>query len=104
MIYADNAATTKLDFKAFEAMKAYLLEDYGNASQPYFFSRKSKKALKEAREQIAHCINADPEEIFFTSGGTESDNWVIKNFGDPLKKKHIIVEKQHLVIIYILPN
>ena len=100
MIYADNAATTKLDVKAFEAMKAYLLEDYGNASQPYFFSRKSKKALKEAREQIAHCINADPKEIFFTSGGTESDNWVIKNFGDPLKKKRIITSQiEHHAIL-----
>lgn len=100
MIYADNAATTVLDYEAFEAMKSYLLEDYGNASQPYSFSRKSKKALKEAREQIACCINAEPEEIFFTSGGTESDNWVIKNFGAPSKKKHIITSQiEHHAIL-----
>ncbi len=80
-IYADNAATTKLDIDAFEAMKPYLLEDYGNASQPYFFSLKPKRALKEARKAIAECIGALPEEIFFTSGGTESDNWAIKCFG-----------------------
>lgn len=78
MIYADNAATTKLDMDAFEAMKPFLLEDYGNVSQPYSFSRTSKKALRQARESIANCINAEPEEIYFTSGGTESDNWAIK--------------------------
>ncbi len=64
MIYADNAATTKLDMDAFEAMKPFLFEDYGNASQPYSFSRTSKRALREARQVIAHCINAEPEEIF----------------------------------------
>lgn len=77
-IYADNAATTKLEAEAFEAMKPWLLEEYGNASQPYSFSRKPKEALKKARETIAECINALPEEIHFTSGGTESDNWAIK--------------------------
>ena len=76
-IYADNAATTKLDIDAFEAMKPFLLDEYGNASQPYSFARKPKQALKEARAIIARCINAEPEEIFFTSGGTESDNWAI---------------------------
>lgn len=77
-IYADNAATTKLDSDAFEAMKPWLLDEYGNASQPYAFSRKPREALKSARETIAECIHALPEEIFFTSGGTESDNWAIK--------------------------
>ena len=77
-IYADNAATTKLDVEAFDAMKPWLLDEYGNASQPYSFSRKPKEALKKARETIAECIHALPEEIFFTSGGTESDNWAIK--------------------------
>ncbi len=78
LIYADNAATTKLDTDAFEAMKPYLLDEYGNASQPYTFSRAPKRALQEAREMIASCINANPNEIYFTSGGTESDNWAIK--------------------------
>ncbi len=77
-IYADNAATTKLDKVAFEAMIPWLTEEYGNASQPYSFARNPKKALAKARETIAACINAHPEEIFFTSGGTESDNWAIK--------------------------
>ena len=80
-IYADNAATTKLDIDAFEAMKPFLLEDYGNASQPYALARKPRKALAEARATIADCIGAMPEEIYFTSGGTESDNWAIKCFG-----------------------
>ena len=78
IVYADNAATTKLDIEAFEAMKPYLLEEYGNASQPYSFARAPKKQLKEARAVIASCIGASPEEIFFTSCGTESDNWAIK--------------------------
>ena len=78
MIYADHAATTKLDADAFEAMKPYLLNEYGNASQAYSFSRSTKTALKNARIKIADCINAEPEEIYFTSCGSESDNWAIK--------------------------
>lgn len=78
IIYADNAATTRLDKEAFEAMLPWLQEEYGNASQRYNFSKKPREALAKARETIASCINAEPEEIFFTSGGTESDNWAIK--------------------------
>lgn len=78
MIYADNAATTKLDIKAYEAMTPWLLDEYGNASQPYSFARMPKRAIAEARATIANCIGAFPEEIYFTSGGTEGDNWVIK--------------------------
>ncbi|MCM1063033.1 MAG: cysteine desulfurase [Eubacterium sp.] len=78
MIYADNAATTKMDNDAFEAMSFFLTESYGNASQPYSFSSAPKKALKEARTIIARCIGADPYEIYFTSCGTESDNWALK--------------------------
>lgn len=78
MIYADNAATTKLDKDAYRAMLPYLLDYYGNPSQPYSFSRETKKALKRSREIIAECIGAEPNEIYFTSGGTESDNWAIK--------------------------
>ena len=86
LIYADNAATTQLDAVAFEAMKPFLTNEYGNASQPYAFARKPKKALQDARETIASCIGAAPEEIFFTSGGTESDNWAIK--GSALLNAH----------------
>lgn len=78
IIYADNAATTKLDSDAFEAMKPFLTEEYGNASQLYSFARLPKKVIKAAREKIASCINAEPDEIFFTSCGTESDNWALK--------------------------
>ena len=78
IIYADNAATTKMDIETFEAMKPYLLNEYGNASQPYLFAQSAKKALKKSRETIANCIGSQPDEIYFTSGGTESDNWAIK--------------------------
>ena len=77
-IYADHAATTQLAPEAFEAMKPFLMNEYGNVSQLYSFAREPKKAVKEAREIIASCIGALPEEIFFTSGGTESDNWAIE--------------------------
>lgn len=93
MIYADNAATTKLDIEAFDAMKRYLIEEYGNASQPYAFSRRVRLALKEARNTIASCINASPEEIFFTSGGTESNNWALKEVGMPTDIKHVITSQ-----------
>ena len=101
MIYADNAATTQLDHDAFEAMKPYLLEEFGNASQPYSFARSAKKALKEARETIAQLIGATPEEIFFTSGGTESNNWVIKGsaFSDSQKRATITSSIEHHAIL-----
>lgn len=101
IIYADNAATTKLDIEAFEAMKPYLLENYANASQPYSFSRGAKKALKESREVIAKCINAEPDEIYFTSGGTESDNWAIKGiaFNESLRKAIITSNIEHHAIL-----
>lgn len=91
LIYADNAATTKIDTAAFEAMKPFLTNEYGNASQPYVFARKPKKALQDARETIASCIGAAPEEIFFTSGGTESDNWAIKGSALLNVSKHATV-------------
>lgn len=90
-IYADNAATTQLDTDAFEAMKPYLLGEYGNASQPYSFARTAKKALKNSRETIAQCIGAQPEEIFFTSGGTESNNWAIKGTAFLNSSKHAFI-------------
>ena len=120
MVYADNAATTKLDIDAFEAMKPYLLGEYGNASQPYSFARNPKSALKEARRIIASCINASPEEIYFTSGGTESDNWAIKGVVSLIDtKKHIVtsafehhavlrscesIEQLGYSVVYLKPN
>lgn len=93
MIYADNAATTQLDSEAFDAMKPYLLDLYGNASQPYAFARYAKEALKQARVTISSCINADPDEIYFTSGGTESNNWAIKGITQNHCKGSIITSK-----------
>lgn len=100
-IYADNAATTQLNKAAFEAMVPWLTEDYGNASQPYSLSRSPKKALSDARAIIARCINAMPEEIYFTSGGTESDNWAIKGsaFADPEKRATITSVIEHKAIL-----
>ena len=101
-VYADHAATTQLDIDAFEAMKSFLLNDFGNASQPYSFARTAKAALKCARVTIANCINADPEEIYFTSGGTESDNWAIKStvgiYGD--KKAIITSQIEHHAVLH----
>lgn len=100
-IYADNAATTQLDIDAFEAMKPYFLREYGNASQPYSFARTAKKALRESREIIAQCIGALPDEIFFTSGGTESDNWAIKGaaFSDLNKRSFVTSSIEHHAIL-----
>lgn len=101
LIYADNAATTKLNNEAFEAMIPWLTGEYGNASQPYSFARKPKKILTEARATIAACINASPGEIFFTSGGTESDNWAIKGsaFGDIYKHVTISSAIEHHAVL-----
>lgn len=101
LIYADNAATTQLDRDAFEAMQPFLQNEYGNASQPYSFARAAKKALQESREIIAECICASPEEIIFTSGGTESDNWAIKGsaFYDPGKGETITSQIEHHAIL-----
>ena len=100
-IYADNAATTKLEKAALEAMLPWLSNEYGNASQPYSFARAPKKALYDARITIANAINALPEEIFFTSGGTESDNWAIKGsaFSDADKRATITSSIEHHAIL-----
>lgn len=98
MIYADNAATTQLDMEAFDSMKYYLIDDYANSSQPYSFSRNAKKTLEDSRKIIAECIGADSKEIYFTSGGSESDNWAIKMGAE--RGKHIITSaiEHHAVL------
>ncbi len=93
MIYADNAATTGLDPDAFEAMRPYLMENYANASQLYAFSRMPKKALEQARAVIAECIHASPQEIFFTSGGTEADNWAIKGSLNVRRRRKTVTDQ-----------
>ena len=77
-IYADHAGTTALSRAALEAMTPYLTERYGNPSSLYRFGQEAKSDLEQARADIAACIGAKPEEIFFTSGGTEADNWALK--------------------------
>jgi len=101
-VYADNAATTALSKTAFEAMLPYLTTEYGNPSSVYSFGRNAKRAIQNAREKIASAIGALPEEINFTSGGTEADNWAIKSTAklDQNTGKHIIssVIEHHAVL------
>jgi len=101
LVKSHNAATTRLDENAFEAMKPFLMMDYGNPSQPYSFARAPKKAVRSARETIARCIGSQPEEIFFTSCGTEADNWAIKGsaFSDPEKTAAITSAFEHHAVL-----
>ena len=78
MVYADHAATTALSPAAYAAMEPWLQEKYGNPSTLYSLARDPRRAVAQSREIIAAGINADPSEIFFTSGGTEADNWALK--------------------------
>lgn len=77
-IYLDNAATTKLNKEVLSAMEPYLKDIYSNPSSVYSFSKEAKNAVEEARDNIAKILKVDANEIFFTSGGSESDNWAIK--------------------------
>ena len=101
MIYLDHAATTPLSRHALEAMMPFLTNEFGNPSSIYCPGRKARAALDEARESIAAAFHAHPDEIYFTSGGTESDNWVIHSaahFAD--KRKNIVVSavEHHAVL------
>jgi cysteine desulfurase len=102
IIYVDHAATTYIKPEVFEAMKPYLTELYGNPSSIYYLGRESKKAIDEARSQIAYCLGAHPQEIYFTGSGTEADNWAIKGtaYANRKKGKHIITSmiEHHAVL------
>lgn len=104
LIYVDNAATTSLSKSVLNAMIPYYTENYGNPSSLYSIGRDAKKAVECAREEIANCFNADVNEIFFTSGGSESDNWAIKGIAyEQAKKgkKHIITSKiEHHAVLH----
>lgn len=84
MIYLDNASTTKMDDAVLRAMLPYLKENYGNAGSLHSMGRKAYDAIQHAREQVAEFINASPEQIIFTSGGTEANNMATNNFTDRL--------------------
>lgn len=94
-IYLDNAATTKVDDEVVKAMLPYFTEKYGNASSQHFKGSEAKEALEKSRKTIAKSINASTDEVIFTSGGTEGNNFVLKSlfFDNYPKKDHIIVSK-----------
>lgn len=94
MIYFDNAATTQMDEQVLEAMMPYLTTEYGNAGTLYKFGRAANEAVQKARAQVAALINAEPEQIIFTSGGSEANSLVFGGLKDYLKhigKTHILV-------------
>ncbi len=102
-IYLDNAATTKTRPEVVEAMLPYFTELYGNPSSVYEFAGQNKKAVDEARDTIAKALGADASEIYFTAGGTESDNWALKAAVDAYADKgnHIITSKiEHHAILH----
>lgn len=101
-IYLDNSATTKLDENVLNEMLPYLKDYYGNASSLYSLGRESKKAIEDSRDNIAKILNCRADEIYFTSGGSESDNTAIKGIARANKNRgrHIITSKiEHLAVI-----
>ncbi|MDR2523494.1 MAG: cysteine desulfurase NifS [Synergistaceae bacterium] len=102
-VYLDHAATTPMDPEVLEAMTPYFTEVFGNPSSIYSFAAKSRAAIEKARGQVAAALNALPEEIFFTSSGTEADNWALKGTFEKLSAKggHIITTKiEHHAVLH----
>lgn len=103
LIYLDNAATTKTAPEVVEAMLPYFTENYGNPSSVYGFSQKSKEAITKAREIIAKSLGAKTEEIYFTAGGSESDNWALKATAEAYRGRgnHIITSRiEHHAVLH----
>lgn len=103
LIYLDNAATTSVKPEVFDAMKPYFLETYSNPSSVYSFAAQAKKAMEDARESIAASLGASANEIYFTGGGSEADNWAIKGVAEAYKEKgkHIITTKiEHHAVLH----
>ena len=103
MVYFDNAATTKLDKNVLESMLPYLTDSYGNPSSIYKLAQENRIAIENARSSIASIFNAKPNEIYFTSGGTESDNWALKCIAQAYQKKgkHIITSSiEHHAVLH----
>lgn len=92
-VYADNAATTKISEHVLNEMIPFLKDHYGNPSSIYSVGREAKVALEEARGKVAKALNADPNEIYFTAGGSEADNWAIRSIAELMAKKG----KKHLI-------
>lgn len=102
-IYLDNAATTRTAPEVVNAMVPFFSENYGNASSIYRLGTESKRAIMQSREIIAESLNADPAEIYFTAGGTESDNWALITVAESYKTKgrHIITSKiEHHAVLH----
>ena len=105
-IYADNAATTRLLPQVLDKMMPFLTEQYGNPSSLYSFGQQAREAVDAARETIAQCLHCRSDEVFFTSGGSEADNWALKMVADKLAakgKKHIISTAfEHHAVLHAL--
>ena len=102
-IYLDNAATTAVHPQVIEKMLPYFTECYGNASSVHFVGRDARKALEDSRRRVAAVLNCKPQEVYFTSGGTESDNWALKGtaFANRKKGNHIITSAiEHHAILH----
>ena len=106
LVYADNAATTPLSPRVLEAMLPYLREAYGNPSSLYALGQEAKEAVEQSRAAVAQCLGAQPNEIYFTSGGSESDNWAVKGTARLLAKKgkkHLITTKfEHHAVLHAM--
>lgn len=103
LIYLDYAATTPMLPEAVEAMLPYFTEQFGNPSGQYSLAGRAKKAVEQARRQIAESIGARPEEIYFTGSGTEADNWALKAVAAAYRQKgrHIITTKiEHHAVLH----
>lgn len=105
-VYADNAATTSVSKKVVEAMLPYMTEHFGNPSSLYGIGQTAASAVRTARQQVAAALGADEKEIFFTSGGSEADNWAIKGaaaLGAKKGKKHLITTKfEHHAVLHTM--
>ena len=106
LVYADNAATTPLSPRVLEAMLPYLREAYGNPSSLYALGQEAKEAVEQSRAAVAQCLGAQPNEIYFTSGGSESDNWAVKGTAHLLAKKgkkHLLTTKfEHHAVLHAM--
>ncbi|HJD23204.1 MAG TPA: cysteine desulfurase NifS [Firmicutes bacterium] len=107
-VYADNAATTRLLPAVLEAMTPYLTEEYGNPSSLYRFGQNARQAMDDARSTVAECLHCRPDEVFFTSGGSEADNWALKMAAEAMAqkgKKHIISTAfEHHAVLHTLDH